>query len=198
MATNTPIKLRRTALRSWLAIALLLSSFARPGHADQGIADNSTPQSDIAAPDPAETVFPDHAALKIDAEYQRLLKRAADYVAEGRPDLAAVLWQKVIDEAGDALVAGDVVQPLGPSSTPLIVYRPVRQHVEEQMQRLAPMATAAYRTSADAEARAILAAAGSDRDERALREVVRRFFCSAVGEAAAFKLACLALDRYDF
>src|SRR3954469_16656494 len=66
--------------------------------------------------DPSETLFPGCAALKTDAEYERILKRADEWVADGRTDLAVVLWQKVLDEAGDTLAGDEVVQPLGPSS----------------------------------------------------------------------------------
>ena len=61
-----------------------------------------------------------------------------------------------------------------------------------------PAALAAYRTSADAEAQAVLAAAGRRAKRKALAEVVRRFFLSSLGDDAAYKLACLALDRHDF
>src|SRR5687768_5288747 len=51
--------------------------------------------------DVAEKHLPGGAALKTDPEQQRLLKRAEQCVEDGRLDLAAVLWQKVLDEAGD-------------------------------------------------------------------------------------------------
>ena len=35
-------------------------------------------------------------------------------------------------------------------------------------------------------------------DPQALSEVVRKYFVSSVGDDAAFKLACQALDRFDF
>jgi hypothetical protein len=57
--------------------------------------------------DLAEERFPGGAALKTDPEQQRLLKRADQCVEDGRLDLAAVLWQKVLDEAGDTLMTRD-------------------------------------------------------------------------------------------
>src|SRR5262249_22064767 len=129
---------------------------------------------------------------------ERILKRAEECVAGGRTDLAVALWQKVLDEAGDTLVASEVVRPLAPSSTPLVIYRPIRLRVEKQLQSLPASALAAYRTSADAEARAILAAARSEHDEAALASVVRRYLLSNSGGQAALKLAGLALDRHDF
>ena len=59
------------------------------------------------AKDLAEERFPGGAALKTDPEQQRLLKRAEQCVEDGRLDLAAVLWQKVLDEAGDTLMTRD-------------------------------------------------------------------------------------------
>ncbi|HEY2411182.1 MAG TPA: PQQ-binding-like beta-propeller repeat protein [Pirellulaceae bacterium] len=149
-------------------------------------------------PDPSDALFPGCAALKTDAEYERILKRADEYVADGRTDLAVVLWQKVLDEAGDTLAADGIVQPLSPSSSPLVIYRPIRQRVEKQLLRLPASALAAYRTSADADARALLAAAQSEHDEKALTNIVRRYFLSNSGGHAALNLAGLALDRHDF
>lgn len=147
--------------------------------------------------DPAEQLFPGCATLRTDTESHLALSRADESIAVGRPDLAAALWQKILDESGDLLVAEEVLQPLGPTAKPLVIYRPLREHVERRMMQ-APAALAAYRTSADAEASAILAAASSENDEQALSKVVRRFFLSSQGDDAAFKLASLALDRHDF
>jgi outer membrane protein assembly factor BamB len=44
----------------------------------------------------------------------------------------------------------------------------------------------------------VISAAGPDKEEEALATVVRRFFLSSHGDDAAYKLACLALDRHDF
>src|SRR5262249_49774812 len=118
--------------------------------------------------------------------------------AEGRTDLAIVLWQKVLDEAGDSLAAGEVIPSPGPSSTPLVIYRPVHERVVKQLLTMPAATVAAYRPSADAEARAILAAARSELDATALTKVVRRYFLSTTGGQAALQLAGLALDRRDF
>src|SRR5205814_527297 len=126
--------------------------------------------------DPAEQRFPGGAALKTDPEQQRLLKRAQQCVEDGRLDLAAVLWQKVLDEAGDTLMAGKIIEPLGPASTPLMIYNSLAQQVERTLAKLPPAALAAYRTSADAEARALLSAAGPGGEEEALAQIARRFF----------------------
>ncbi len=140
-----------------------------------------------AAKDLAEQKFPGGAALKTDPEQQRLLKRAEQCVEDGRLDLAAVLWQKVLDEAGDTLMTRDGR-----------TYVSLAEQVERTLARLPPLALATYRTSADGEAQALLAAAGESGEEEALAAVVRRFFLSSHGDDAAFKLACVALDRHDF
>lgn len=134
-----------------------------------------------------EQRFPGGAALKTDPEQQRLLKRAEQCVADGRLDLAAVLWQKVLDEAGDTLMTRDGE-----------TYTSLAEHVERTLSKLPADALRTYRIAADGEAQAVIAAAGPDQEEEALATVVRRFFLSAHGDDAAYKLACLALDRHDF
>jgi outer membrane protein assembly factor BamB len=137
--------------------------------------------------DAAQDRFPGGAALRTDADQQRLLKQAEQCVADGRLDLAAVLWQKVLDGAGDALFTRDGR-----------FYTPLANEVERTLARLSPAALETYRTSADGEARALLAAADSNGEEQALGQVVRCYFFSSIGDDSAFKLACLALDRHDF
>src|SRR5262245_17040554 len=58
--------------------------------------------------DLAEQLFPGSATLRTDTESARTLTRAEESVAVGRPDLAAALWQKLLDESGDLLVAEEV------------------------------------------------------------------------------------------
>jgi outer membrane protein assembly factor BamB len=204
---------RRTNLRGLAALAMTSLVTSGSAYAQPKAAPAPRPAARIAAPsttkpkdadadslnDPAEQRFPGGAALKTDPEQQRLLKRAEQCVEDDRLDLAAVLWQKVLDEAGDTLMVNKIIEPLGPtSSTPLMIYTSLSQQVERTLARLPPAALDAYRTSADAEARALLAAAGPDGQEDALAQVVRRFFLSSIGDDAAYKLACLALDRHDF
>src|SRR5262245_14687217 len=164
---------------------LLPARMAPPGVATRPAAEPD-PDKDPAA-ELAEKHFPGGAALKTDPEQQRLLRRAEQCVEDGRLDLAAVLWQKVLDEAGDTLMTRDGR-----------TYTSLAEQVELTLAKLPPLALATYRTSADAEAQALLAAAGTTGEEEALAAVVRRYFLSSVGDDAAYKLACLALDRYDF
>lgn len=137
----------------------------------------------------AEKKFRDPAALKTDPEQQRLLQRAEICVAEKRLDLAAILWQKVLDEAGDTLMTRDGER-----------YTSLAEEVELALidPSTPPLALATYRITADGEAQAILSRAAPDQQEEALGIVVRRFFLSSHGDEAAYKLACLALDRFDF
>ena len=137
--------------------------------------------------DLAEKSFPGGAALKTDPEQQRLLKRAEQCVADGRLDLAAVLWQKVLDEAGDTLMTRDGR-----------TYTSLAEEVERMLSSADPLALKTYRISADGEAQAVLAKAAPDQEEEALSTVVRRYFLSSSGDEAAYKLGCYALDRHDF
>src|SRR5436189_4535185 len=86
-----------------------------------------------ALQDPAEQRFPGGAALKTDPEQQQLLKRAEQCVGDGRLDLAAVLWQKVLDEAGDTLMVQKIVEPVGTTSTPLMIYTSLSHQVERTL-----------------------------------------------------------------
>jgi outer membrane protein assembly factor BamB len=182
--------IRSVAMVLWLAFAAETIAYGQV----------EAPQNRLAAigPDPSDALFPGCAALKTDAEFERILKRADEYAADGRTELAVVLWQKVLDEAVDTLAADEVVQPLGSSSTPLVIYRPIRQRAEKQLMHLPSSALAAYRASTDAEARAILAAARSEHDEAALTNIVRRYFLSNTGGQAALRLASTLLDHHDF
>jgi outer membrane protein assembly factor BamB len=147
--------------------------------------DVALPQSPAAGDDDSQ--FADGPALKTDQDAQQLLTRAEQFVNDGRLDLAAVLWQKVLDDAGDNLVSVDGR-----------LYISLRRQVEQRLINLPPLALQTYRVTADGEAQALLSAAGPEGEEEALAAVVRRFFMSSHGDDAAYKLGCLALDRYDF
>ena len=140
-----------------------------------------------AMTDLSEKKYPGGAALKTDPEQQRLLKRAEQCVADGRLDLAAVLWQRVLNEAGDTLMTRDGR-----------TYTSLADEVERTLAASDPRALATYRISADGEAQAILAQAEPDKEEEALAKVVHKYFLSSIGDEAAYKLACYALDRHDF
>lgn len=135
----------------------------------------------------SERKFPGGAPLKTDPEQEQLLIRAEQFASDGRYDLAAVLWQKVLDQSGDTLFTRDGRTYFGLSA-----------EVERILKELADEALKVYRITADGEAQAVLAAADKQGEETALATVVRRYFVSSLGDDAAFRLGCMALDRHDF
>lgn len=142
----------------------------------------------IAGADPlGEARFPGGAALKTDPEQSRLLAQAEKSLKEGRADLAVLVWQKLLDEGVDTLYSDDGR-----------VYASVARSVERMMARKGPEVLRTYRVTADAEAASWMAKAVGPQEEEALATVERRYFLSSQGDDAAFRLACLALDRYDF
>jgi len=141
--------------------------------------------------------FPGSTALKTDPELERLLERADQFAATGRYDLATVLWQRVLDESGDTLMS----RPgwtFKATDRPYQKFKSVCGEIERTLSELPPVGRKVYRLSADGEAKAILATGREGSEEQVLAEVVRRLFLSSHGDDAAFKLACLLLDRYDF
>ena len=141
----------------------------------------------------------DSATLKTDAETDRLFSKAEEFVDLGRFDLASVIWQKVLDEYGDNLITRDEWK-METLDNPYRKYLTVREDLESTLPKLDPGALAGYRLSADAEAKALLAASEGDANKRveALAEVVRRYFLSSVGDDAAYELGCLKMERYEF
>lgn len=129
----------------------------------------------------------DSAVPKIDPESQQLLKRADQFIADERYDLAAILWQKVLDEAGDNMVAVEGDR-----------YVPLRSEVEAAISKAKPEAVAAYRLNADNEVVGMLARVTPENESEILGQIVRRFFLSEQGDDAAYRIACRALDRGDF
>jgi outer membrane protein assembly factor BamB len=158
-----------------------IRGFARPAMMRPGVMPGVAPSDD------PDNKFSDGPGLKTDPEAQQLLSRAEQFVQDERFDLAAVLWQKVLDDSGDSLVSVDGR-----------LYISLRRQVEQRLAKLPKLALQTYRVTADGEAQAVLSAAGAEKEEDALAEVVRRFFLSSLGDDAAYKLGCLALDRYDF
>jgi outer membrane protein assembly factor BamB len=132
--------------------------------------------------------FSNGASLKTDPELERLLRRAEQFAADGRYDLATVLWQKVLEESGDIL-----------RTTNGQVYTSMAAEVERTLAKLPAEGLKVYRITADGEAHAIMASINQGVDEEeALSKIVRRYFMSSLGDDAAYKLGCLALDRHDF
>ncbi|HUQ71573.1 MAG TPA: hypothetical protein VM165_18740, partial [Planctomycetaceae bacterium] len=136
------------------------------------------------------------ATLNTNEELERLLDRADQLVASGRSDLVPVLWQRVLDEAGDVLASqGD-----GKEETRLHVYqryRPLREEVIRRMVASGPDALKAYRLQMDGVARSKLGDETVSR-EAALSDVVQRLLLTTSGPAAAFESACLRLEKGDY
>lgn len=165
------------------------------------IGQHSAPTSALAQEvdidDPTQREFPAGAGLKTDPELERLLKRAAFFVADGRYDLAGILWQRVLDESGETVMT----RPDWEFKTfdrKYRKYKSVADEIERTISRLPAAGLRVYRLSADGEAQAILAAGQGPEREEALAKVVRRYFLCSLGDDAAFELACMKLDRHDF
>ena len=197
----------RTPRGWWLllaaaGLAAVVQSGDRPAHQAWG---KELARGDVAAAsDDAEESnnqdekeFPGGASLKTDPELERLLKRADEFAADGRYDLACVLWQRVLDESAETVMTRDdwTVKTF---KRMYRTYKSVTGEIERTLAKLPAEGLKVYRLTADGEAQAILAAGEGDRLEESLVQVTRRYFLSSHGDDAAFKLACLRMDRYDF
>ncbi len=135
-----------------------------------------------------QTVDPElGAVLKTDPDLEVSLETAERFRNDGNYRIAAQLWQAVLQRSGDALYSKDG-----------ITYFSLVQQVEQILSNLPPEGLAAYRVTADAEAKEILAEANDPNDITALNRIVRQYFVSSLGDDAAFRLGCIYLDRFDF
>lgn len=146
--------------------------------------------------DDDEGDFAGGASLKTDPELQQLLKKADEFASDGRHDLACVLWQRVLDESAGTVMTRE--EWLVKYRRSYRRYRSVTAEIEQTIAKLPPHGLRIYRLTADGEAQAILASGEGERLEEALAQVTQRYFLSSHGDDAAFKLACLRMDRYDF
>ena len=140
------------------------------------------------------------ATLDSDPEIDRLLDRAREYAAEGRYRDASTLWQHVLDQRTgltDRLPMTKDGQ-VTPRTGSQILYRPVRELIEAEIAALPAEGLHEYRIVADAEARAILAQVNPDNEVDQLAKVVRQYFISSLGDDAAYRLACMHMDEWDF
>ena len=155
----------------------------------------------VAVPSPeigkASRSLVEGASLKTDTEANDLLARAEHFAGQGRYDLAGKLWQTVIDSSNDLMFTRDewVEKTLEHEYQR---YRSVSRDIEATIANLPREGREGYRVKADAEAKLIMERPGNNDSEAALAEVVRRYFISSLGDDAAFELACLKLDRYEF
>ena len=127
------------------------------------------------------------AGIKTDPELESILKKADQFREEGNYRIAAKYWQTVLEKSGDALFSDDEK-----------VYFSLASRVEEMIAKLPAEGLQMYRITADGDAKEILAEAqGADR-VAGLSQVVKRFFISSEGDDAAYELAGVYLDRFDF
>ena len=164
-----------------------LGRFIRPVSALETSSTNSDDDSDFAG----------GASLKTDPELDQFLKRADQFAEDGRYDLASVLWQRVLDESsGTVMTRDDWTQQT--SRRKYKRYRSVIGEIEQTIANLPPAGLRTYRVTADGEAQALLSGAETKGLEEALTQVTSRYFLSSHGDDAAFRLACLRMDRFDF
>jgi len=135
------------------------------------------------------------SALNTSEELEGLLERAIGVAAE-RPDLAPLLWQRVLDE-GAAAFARSSSKNTVQLRRAYEIYRPFSNESLKAIVAAGSEALRYYRLHSDGPARALMARQGAGR-EAALAEVVRRYFLTTVGDDAALELACLHLERGDF
>lgn len=127
------------------------------------------------------------AGLKTDPDLEASLETADRFRRDGNYRVATQIWQVVLQRSGDALYSEDGE-----------IYFSLAQKVETILASLPAEGLAAYRVTADAEARQILAAAGNPLDVNALSKIVRFYFVSSMGEEAAYRLGLIYLDQHDF
>lgn len=186
----------RFGIRGWIGCMLALSSAAQYLPAAQDVKFNAVlPRVAVARADaPAmitqgeqEPTGEEGAALKTDPDLESVLSKADRYRQDGNYSLASQLWQIVLQKSGDTLYSQDGR-----------TYFSMVDQVESILAGLPAEGLAIYRITADAAAKQILARADQVGDPQALSEVVRLYFISSVGDDAAFQLACVYLDQYDF
>ncbi|MEM0897019.1 MAG: PQQ-binding-like beta-propeller repeat protein [Verrucomicrobiota bacterium] len=153
--------------------------------------------------EPASTPFSsplppvERGQLKTDSESQELLERARQFAEQERFDLATRLWEEVLGKPSDAVFTREDWKQHSLRHE-YQLFRPGSSIVEGTLLELPEDGLKAYRSRVDGEARAVLRRASVEERERALGEVVRRYFVSSVGDDAAFELACRKLDQFEF
>lgn len=161
------------------------------------IADPAVAEKPDGGEEDVEAQFPSGAGLKTDPELEGLLKRAELFVSDGRYDLATILWQRVLDESGQTVMTRPE-WTFKSFESRYRKYQALAEEIERTIARLPEEGLRQYRLSADGDAKAMLADGAGAGREAALGNVVQRYFISSLGDDAAFELACLRLDRYDF
>lgn len=127
------------------------------------------------------------AMLKTDPELASLLKKADEYKKDGNYQVASKYWQAVLERSGDTLYSDDGE-----------TYFAMTEKVESVLAELPEDGLRSYRISADAKAREIMAQAKGEFDVETLSKIVKTYFISSLGDDAAYQLAGIFLDQYDF
>ncbi|HMO13800.1 MAG TPA: PQQ-binding-like beta-propeller repeat protein [Pirellulaceae bacterium] len=127
------------------------------------------------------------AALKTDPDLVALLQKAEQYQKDGNYQVAARYWQTVLERSGDTLYSNNGE-----------TYYAMTEQVELILARLPEEGLRAYRISADANALEIMAQAKGNYDVETLSKLVRLYFMSSLGDEAAFRLAGIFMDQFDF
>lgn len=160
------------------------------------------PQPMPIRPFPMVPVLPGQAVgqakINADIDHRDDISRADRYAQNGRYDLAAIVWQKILDKSQDALATRDEWKYETVSGASFRRYSSLVAEIERTIATLPAAGLRAYRAQVDPAARAILDSAPDQDRETALGDIVRRFFLSSYGDEAALELASRALDRYDF
>lgn len=134
-----------------------------------------------------EKRYAESAIVVTRPELEELMRRAEAFAKDNSFRNAVVLWGRVLEEGGSSLTTIDAE-----------TYVPLVDRVEEAISQLPADGLAAYRIIADGEATALMAQSDKLGREAALSSVVERHFMSNLGDQAAFELAGLMLDRFDF
>lgn len=121
-------------------------------------------------------------------EIEKIFRQAQDYAREGNAGDAVELYQQLLDNAGGTLATLDEKKG---------IYRPLRVLVERALSENGDLLST-YRLVTDGAARGLMLTATEDKQLPVLREVVRRFFMSSVGDDAAYLLAYILMDRAEF
>ena len=184
----------------WAQVIIRRGGFILPGGPPIATAAKEGDDKD-KEPSDEENLFPESAVLKTDPDMDRLMRRAQDFTDGQRWEVAAALWQEVLDRSGSELTTRpDWIAKIDTydSKQWLQTYKSVRNEVETLLAKMPPEGLAEYRKISDVKAQTLVAGAQGEREEPLLAEAARKYFVSSVGDDAAYRLACLLLDRHDF
>ncbi len=126
------------------------------------------------------------ALVPTSPQLEDLLRRAELFAQDGGFRNATLLWSKILSEGGSSLVTMDGE-----------TYLSLAAVVEQRIAELPADGLAAYRITADGEARALLAQSEERGRQEILHEVTDRYFLSSLGDQAAYEFAAIALDNLE-